>query len=71
MPGTYRCQLIVDGDVVCDGRFPREEVNGEFYNVITFGMGKNDVTKSNLIKEKIVEEKEEVNHLIKNMLDLL
>lgn len=75
MPGTYRCQLIVDGDVTCDGRFPREEVNGKFYNVITFGMGKNDLVKSNLIKEKFIEEEQKDNHdycyLIKNTLDLL
>lgn len=35
--GKYRCQLIVDGEVTCDGRFPHTELtDGKFYNLINF-----------------------------------
>lgn len=37
LPGKYRCQLIVDGEATCDGRFPHIEYNdGKMYNLITF-----------------------------------
>lgn len=39
--GKYRCQLIVDGCVTCDGRFPHFECeDGQFYNLIEFNQGK-------------------------------
>lgn len=35
--GKYRCQLIVDNCVTCDGRFPHIEfTDGKFYNLIKF-----------------------------------
>lgn len=39
--GKYRCQLIVDGLVTCDGRFPHVECeDGQFYNLIELAKGK-------------------------------
>lgn len=37
IPGLYKCQFIVDGFVVCDGRFPIfENETDTFYNIIKF-----------------------------------
>lgn len=39
--GKYRCQLIVDGCITCDGRFPHIECeDGQFYNLIEFNQGR-------------------------------
>ena len=36
-PGKYRCQLIVDNIITCDGRYPHIEFSdGKFYNLINF-----------------------------------
>ena len=40
--GKYRCQLIVDNCVTCDGRFPHIEFSdGKFYNLINFSLTNN------------------------------
>ena len=45
-PNKYKCQLIVDSEVTCDGRFPHIELNdGKFYNLINFT--KNGIIYSN------------------------
>lgn len=45
-PAKYKCQLIVDSEVTCDGRFPHIELNdGKFYNLINFT--KNGIICSN------------------------
>ena len=37
IPGIYKCQFVVDGCVVCDGRFPIFDYETEtFYNMIKF-----------------------------------
>jgi hypothetical protein len=52
-PGKYRCQLLVDGVLTCDGRFPFVECNkGQFYNIIKFMEFECDVEKYNSIKDK-------------------
>ena len=39
IPGIYKCQFVVDGCVVCDGRFPIFDYEAEtFYNMIKFEM---------------------------------
>ena len=49
-PGKYRCQLLVDGILTCDGRFPFVECNkGKFYNIIKFMEFECDVEKYNSI----------------------
>ena len=51
-PGKYRCQLLVDGILTCDGRFPFVECNkGKFYNIIKFMEFECDVEKYNSIHE--------------------
>ena len=47
-PGKYRCQLIVNNIITCDGRFPHIEFSdGKFYNLITFKINNNLPCKIN------------------------
>jgi hypothetical protein len=49
-PGKYRCQLIVDNIITCDGRYPHIEFSdGKFYNLINFKV--NNILNVNRIDE--------------------
>ena len=67
-PGKYRCQLLVDGVLTCDGRFPFVECNkGKFYNIIKFKEFNCDVQKYNSIHDDDDDfNNENDNHIIDN-----
>ena len=67
-PGKYRCQLLVDGVLTCDGRFPFVECNkGKFYNIIKFKEFNCDVQKYNSIHDDDDDfNNQNDNHIVDN-----
>lgn len=72
-PGKYRCQLLVDGILTCDGRFPFVECNkGKFYNIIKFMEFECDVEKYNSIQdendnnENVINNSNDNNNIVDN-----
>ena len=57
LPGKYRCQFIINGMTLCDGRFPHIECNGrQLYNILNFDPWKTHLEEYNFNENSYIKE---------------